>query len=405
MSNYKIIGADLMEYGPASAEQIHQWIAEGRVNAETKLQAEGTAEWRPLAETPEFAETSSGTAPPAAAGFLHTCCEHCSGPIEFPEHGLETEISCPHCGTPIRLRNGLSPRAGGPPPRKAKSVPTREVSAVTRMKVAEFLSAGAPEKEESSIPFYLLLGAGFLLLVLYCYWRGWINEFVDLVPFLAAGGILAGFLFAAHFDWRRDKKRTEAFANLASRFGMQFLGQAPVGFKLNLFTLGHDSQARNVMKGEIDGLTVSLFDYTYVTGSGKSRCEHRQTVVGLSLPTVSLPPFILMPENIFYRIASALGWHDIDFPEAPNFSKRFLLRGAQEHAIRAAFNPGVLDFFERHPGRSAEGCGRQLIYYRAGRLQPPAEIRAFLKQGCELGKLLDGSPAAITKVVRIEDYR
>jgi hypothetical protein len=171
---------------------------------------------------------------------------------------------------------------------------------------------------------------------------------------------------------------------------MQFLGGAPVGFKVNLFTLGHDSQARNVMKGEIDGLTVSLFDYTYVTGSGKSRREHRQTVVGLSLPTSSLPPFLLKPENVFYRIASALGWHDIDFPEAPNFSKHFLLRGAQEHAIRAAFNPGVLDFFERHPGLSAEGCGSQLVYYRAGRLQPPANIRGFIRQGCELAKLLTG---------------
>jgi hypothetical protein len=229
-----------------------------------------------------------------------------------------------------------------------------------------------------------------MLLVLYCYWRGWINEFLDLVPFLAAGGVLAFICALADIQWRRDKKRTEALANLAVRFGMQFLGHAPVGFKVNLFTLGHGSQARNVMKGEIDGLTVSLFDYTYVTGHRKSRRDHRQTVVGLSLPTLSLPPFLLMPENIVYRIASALGWHDIDFPEAPNFSKRFLLRGAQEHAIRAAFNPGVLDFFERHPGVSAEGSGSQLIYYRAGYLQQPADIRGFMRQGCELAKLLAG---------------
>ena len=97
------------------------------------------------------------------------------------------------------------------------------------------------------------------------------------------------------------------------------------------------------MQGELDGVAVSLFDYTYVTGSGKSRHDHHQTVVGLSLPTLTLPPFVLMPENLFHKVVSALGWHDIDFPEAPNFSKRFLLRGAQEHAIRAAFNPGVLE--------------------------------------------------------------
>ena len=58
MANYKIIGADLMESGPVSAEQIRRWIAEGRVDAETKLQTEGTAERKPLAEVPEFAAAS-----------------------------------------------------------------------------------------------------------------------------------------------------------------------------------------------------------------------------------------------------------------------------------------------------------------------------------------------------------
>ncbi len=53
---YKIIGADGKEYGPVNADQIRQWIAEGRVNAQTKAQAEGSAEWTPLGEFPEFNE-------------------------------------------------------------------------------------------------------------------------------------------------------------------------------------------------------------------------------------------------------------------------------------------------------------------------------------------------------------
>ena len=66
-NNYKIIGADLLEYGPVSAEQICQWIAEGRVNAETKLQAEGGGEWTRLAEVPEFAAASPA---PEAMTFM-----------------------------------------------------------------------------------------------------------------------------------------------------------------------------------------------------------------------------------------------------------------------------------------------------------------------------------------------
>ena len=52
---YKIIGADQKEYGPINADQLRQWIAEGRLGAQTSVQAEG-GEWRPLQTFPEFAE-------------------------------------------------------------------------------------------------------------------------------------------------------------------------------------------------------------------------------------------------------------------------------------------------------------------------------------------------------------
>ncbi len=61
---YRIIGADGREYGPATAEQIREWIAEGRVNAQTKAQVEGTALWKPLVEYLEFAPLLARMAPP-----------------------------------------------------------------------------------------------------------------------------------------------------------------------------------------------------------------------------------------------------------------------------------------------------------------------------------------------------
>src|SRR2546430_2465370 len=61
---YRIIGADGNQYGPISAEQLRQWIAEGRANAQTKILAEGTTEWKPLSEFPEFFGTAA--APPGA---------------------------------------------------------------------------------------------------------------------------------------------------------------------------------------------------------------------------------------------------------------------------------------------------------------------------------------------------
>src|SRR5277367_2360050 len=64
---YKIIGANQVEYGPVSADQIRAWIAEGRVNTQTLAQAEGETTWKPLSSFPEFATSIPSTPPPAPA--------------------------------------------------------------------------------------------------------------------------------------------------------------------------------------------------------------------------------------------------------------------------------------------------------------------------------------------------
>jgi hypothetical protein len=62
---YKIIGVDHQEYGPINADQMRQWIAEGRANGQTKVQLEGAADWKPLANFPEFLEALSAKSAPA----------------------------------------------------------------------------------------------------------------------------------------------------------------------------------------------------------------------------------------------------------------------------------------------------------------------------------------------------
>lgn len=64
---YKIIGADQKEYGPVTADQIRQWIAEGRANGQTLICLDGTQDWRPLETFPEFGLAASAGAPTGAA--------------------------------------------------------------------------------------------------------------------------------------------------------------------------------------------------------------------------------------------------------------------------------------------------------------------------------------------------
>ena len=64
---YKIIGADGRVYGPVSAAQLRQWMAEGRAGFQTRVQTEGGSEWVLLASLPEFADASVAAPPPIAA--------------------------------------------------------------------------------------------------------------------------------------------------------------------------------------------------------------------------------------------------------------------------------------------------------------------------------------------------
>jgi hypothetical protein len=52
---YRIIGADGREYGPIMADQLRQWIKEGRINAYSKIRPEGATEWKAASEVQEFA--------------------------------------------------------------------------------------------------------------------------------------------------------------------------------------------------------------------------------------------------------------------------------------------------------------------------------------------------------------
>src|SRR5262249_25481189 len=64
-SVYKIIGADSKEYGPITAEVLRQWIAEGRVNGQTKVLSEGQTDWKTIAEVPELVRFLDSTSAPA----------------------------------------------------------------------------------------------------------------------------------------------------------------------------------------------------------------------------------------------------------------------------------------------------------------------------------------------------
>ena len=73
--NYRIIGNDGKTYGPAGAEKIREWIAQGRVESRTLIYLDGAAVWTFAGLLPEFAAffnpVPSAQVPPTIAAPNH----------------------------------------------------------------------------------------------------------------------------------------------------------------------------------------------------------------------------------------------------------------------------------------------------------------------------------------------
>ena len=196
---------------------------------------------------------------------------------------------------------------------------------------------------------------------------------------LGALAVVGGALYLSRIA---EQKRSAALADVALRMGFTYLAQIPeeqleaLG-TFHLFKRGHSRRARNLMRGKSGDVEVVLLDYQYTTGGGKDSHTWQQTVA--VYPGASgLPEFALAPEHIWQKIGSLLGYQDIDFEASEEFSKRYVLRGPDETAIRTAFGAEALGFFAQSLGWSVESHGGALAVYHSGRRCKPEEIQPFV---------------------------
>jgi carbonic anhydrase len=204
--------------------------------------------------------------------------------------------------------------------------------------------------------------------------------------------IVALVVFVKRIQSKRAKERTEQFQRAASLLGWQFVPAAAMNWLPNLeqFTLfseGHSKTITNAMYGETDGVKSALFDYEYVVGSGKNRTIYRQSVVYFESADLNLPFFSLRQENALYKLISAFGYQDIDFGNRPEFSKRYLLRGPDEAAVRGVFNDVVFAFYETNKGTSTDGGGNQLFVFRLAHRIAPLEAQSFVNWALQVKNL------------------
>ena len=191
-----------------------------------------------------------------------------------------------------------------------------------------------------------------------------------------------------------ERRRRRAFETAARDLGMTFQAKGTthpaLGQRFALFQRGRHARMGNILEGRIEDLDALIFDYRYVTGSGKNRTVYRQSVVALRQPGVDLPRLELRPEHFFHKIGELLGMRDIDFDSHPTFSKRLHLSGKDESAIRAIFDESLLGFFESivKERLCVEAHGEHVIVYRQRKRMKPTEVASRLTEAFDVATQL-----------------
>jgi hypothetical protein len=214
---------------------------------------------------------------------------------------------------------------------------------------------------------------------------------VAIVLLLAAAGIGA----IIRYSIQARKKRTAEMGGVAQRLGMSFQEHPPLTIipdvkRFELFNQGTGRDVRDHMAVHKDGRRVSVFDYAYVIHAGKSHVTHRQTVVHIHAPGLTLPAFTLRPEHALHRLGGMFGYQDIDVDGDPAFSDAYLLRGVEEELIRGCFSAPVREFFVANAELCAEGNGADLMVWRHSRTLQPQQVQPFMESAYVLmGRLLN----------------
>ncbi|MBL7140514.1 MAG: hypothetical protein ISS74_06350 [Planctomycetes bacterium] len=190
------------------------------------------------------------------------------------------------------------------------------------------------------------------------------------VPCLAFGAFAAIAAVLIVFGIMKARQRRQEMLALAQKWGLAYYPDDPWGLPtwyggLDLFNHGHSKKASNVLSGEVDGRTVVAFDYYYVTGSGKNRSTHHFQAVVYLLP-IQAPRLRLRQENVLDRMASWVGWDDIDF-ESDEFSRRYHVASDDRRFAYDIFHARLIDYLlQCRQTPNMEMSGVFLIVYDSG---------------------------------------
>jgi hypothetical protein len=183
-----------------------------------------------------------------------------------------------------------------------------------------------------------------------------------------------------------ERERTKKIEELARSRGFIFRHvptaadhDLPAGCYLT--ETGRNPAVSNVLEvARTDELHFVLFEYEFTVGYGKSQHTIHQTIGRLRAPLLKLPFFLLFPETLFSKIGVMFGRTDVNFPDSPDFSDKYILRGQDEPALRAIFSPALRNALTPLDHLTIEGADDVLFIFRMGRRVKPEDLVARIEE-------------------------
>lgn len=142
-------------------------------------------------------------------------------------------------------------------------------------------------------PAYLLMSIS-LIAVLYFFLFYFQVEVVQLY-------IVPVFLPIVAYLYLMRRLQHEFMRQFAIANGFSYAAKGSLdGLAGTLFQIGHSKSVTDVVRGQYHGCPLTLFTYTYVTGSGRSSQTHNFTVFQFKL-NANMPDILVENKNHFFR--------------------------------------------------------------------------------------------------------
>ena len=163
-------------------------------------------------------------------------------------------------------------------------------------------------------------------------------------------------IVGAIYSYKQQQARRLALSQLAAQHGWHFDPSNDHSHdsrfsQFSIFTSGKNRYAYNTTRGSLKiagaDWPVQFGDFHYQTESnnGKRTTTHTHLLsyVILESPFLGAPDLFIRGEGFFDRIASAIGFDDIDF-ESVEFSRKFIVKSSDKRFAYDVISPQMMEF-------------------------------------------------------------